>query len=403
MITIPAPAYLSACPSFLRMQSCVFFILCILAFASPQDAGHRSHSAVSSPARSQETSLSRTESNGRVPTSFITHRGHNATSSPTRRKMSTSHTIVSKSSGKAPTVYRKMPTSSPKTTFRPTISKSSGKVPTISSPKTTFRPTIRTTSQQKSKSASSRRSYSEPSRTQNSSPPPATTTSNPTTTRKPTIIPSASKKLTVSNGQTVSAQVGWMVVGVGIGGAVAVGDTILPVAGGTEAIIEESSSGQDELSTVESDTSTTTSRSSSSSRSRTSSSSSSIASPTPYNIYPRLDSTPRQQSAFAQHLAQIARPGSVRRITGVRDRLLLWVASLTPAQASELSRDPVVSSLPRAMNILPLNVLSRSEVLMWISYCRLIWKQRMQARLLHRQTVLPRTARIDSESVMDPF
>jgi len=357
VITIPAPAYLSACPSFLRMQSCVFFILCILAFASPQDAGHRSHSAVSSPARSQETSLSRTESNGRVPTSFITHRGHNATSSPTRRKMSTSHTIVSKSSGKAPTVYRKMPTSSPKTTFRPTISKSSGKVPTISSPKTTFRPTIRTTSQQKSKSASSRRSYSEPSRTQNSSPP--ATTSNPTTTRKPTIIPSASKKLTVSNGQTVSAQVGWMVVGVGIGGAVAVGDTILPVAGGTEAIIEESSSGQDELSTVESDTSTTTSRSSSSSRSRTSSSSSSIASPTPYNIYPRLDSTPRQQSAFAQHLAQIARPGSVRRITGVRDRLLLWVASLTPAQASELSRDPVVSSLPRAIFYY---LLSRSEV-----------------------------------------
>jgi len=246
-----------------------------------------------------------------------------------------SHTIVSKSSVKAPTVY---PTTSPKTTVRPTIG---------------------TTSQKKPKSPSSRgsRSDSEPSRTAKSSPPPATTTTTNPTTRNPTTTPtvvSASKTLTVSNGQTVSAQVGWMVVGVGVGGAVAVGGNILPVAGGTEAIIEENSSGQDELSTIKSDTTATTSStstskssstSSSTSRSSSSSTSSSRASPTPYNIYPRLDSTPPQQSAFAQHLQQIAQPGTVRSITGVRDRLLLWVASLTPAQASELSRDPVVSPL----------------------------------------------------------
>jgi len=147
----------------------------------------------------------------------------------------------------------------------------------------------------------------------------------------------------VSGGQTASAQVGWMVVGVGVGGAVAVGDSIVPVAGGTEGIIIEGSSGQDELSTI-SDTSTTPSTTSRST-SRSSSTSSSTASPTPYNIYPKLDSAPPQQSAFARNLEQIAQPGSVRRITGSRDRLLLWVASLTPAQASELSRNPVVSTI----------------------------------------------------------
>src|SRR6266545_1250106 len=154
----------------------------------------------------------------------------------------------------------------------------------------------------------------------------------------------------MGHGQTASIQVGWMVVSVGVGRAVAVGDNILPVAGGTEAIIEENSSGQDELSTIESDTATTSSKSSSKSSpsSSSSSSSSSMASPTPYNIYPRLNSIPAQQSAFARHLEQIAQPGSVRRITGGRNQLLLWVASLTPAQASQLSRDPVVSPLPGA-------------------------------------------------------
>ena len=283
------------------MKSCVFFILCILAFVSPQDAGHmtpRSNSAINSRTKTTpgHTTVS---SSGKVPTSYRSQR------------VPPSHTIVSKSSVKAPTVY---PTASPKTTVRPTIG---------------------TTSQKKPKSPSSRGSDSEPSRTAKSSPPPATTTTTNPTTRNPTITPtvvSASKTLTVSNGQTVSAQVGWMVVGVGVGGAVAVGGNILPVAGGTEAIIEENSSGQDELSTIESDTTTTTSStstskssstSSSTSRSSSSSTSSSRASPTPYNIYPRLDSTPPQQSAFAQHLQQIAQPGTVRSITGVRDRLLL--------------------------------------------------------------------------------
>ena len=242
------------------------------------------------------------------------------------------------------------------------VPKSSGKVPTVdptiptSSPKTSVRPTTATTSNQKQKSSNSRGSGHTSTKTPKSAPLPAATTANRTATQKSTITPtsvSASKTLTVSNGQTVSAQVGWMVVGVGIGGAVAVGDNILPVAAGTEAIIEENSSGGDELSTIESHTSTTTtssestsksrSTSRSSSRSSSSSTSSSTASPTPYNIYPRLDSTPPQQSAVAQHLEQIAQPGSVRSITGGRDQLLLWVASLTPAQASELSRNPVVS------------------------------------------------------------
>ena len=48
-----------------------------------------------------------------------------------------------------------------------------------------------------------------------------------------------------------------MVVGDGVSGSVVVGEDILPVAGGTEAIIEQNRSGQDELSTIESDTATT--------------------------------------------------------------------------------------------------------------------------------------------------
>jgi hypothetical protein len=88
---------------------------------------------------------------------------------------------------------------------------------------------------------------------------------------------SASKTLTVSNGHTASSQVGWMVVRLGVGGSVVVEGNILPVAGGTEGIIVENSSGQDEIDPI--DTSTTSSRSSSS----RSSSSSSTASPTPYN------------------------------------------------------------------------------------------------------------------------
>jgi len=132
-----------------------------------------------------------------------------------------------------------------------------------------------------------------------------------------------------------------MVVGVGIGGSVAVGGNTLPVAGGTEGIIVEDGSGQDKIDPVDTFTTPTTTRSSTTSS----------TSPTPYNIYPKLDSTPPQRSAFAQKLEQIALPGSVKSITGVRDKLLLWVANLTPAQASELSHENVVSLLPCVLYI----------------------------------------------------
>jgi len=287
------------------MRSCVFVILCILAFVSPQDAGKpipRTNSATSSPTRSQnlKTPPSYTavpKRSRKVPTSSLTHRSHSGMSSPTRsQKKPSSYTTVPKSSGRGPTKYPTIPT------YRPT------RYPAI--------------------------------------------------TQSPTLI-SASKTLTVSNGQTASAEVGWMVVGVGVGGAVAVGGSLLPVAGGERGVIEVGSSGEvevDPFDTTTTPTTTTksTSRSTSSSRSTsrsssrsssTSSSSSSTASPTPYNIYPKLDSTLPQQSAFAQDLERIAHPGSVVRITGGRDQLLLWVASLTPAQASELSRNPVVSPL----------------------------------------------------------
>ncbi len=339
------------------MKSCVFFFLCILlAFVSSQDAvaGHKLRSLT----KKQTTPPSRATTpkssvNGKVPTSYPTHRSHrdSAISSPTRNeKMPPSHTRVPKSSGKVP-------------------------IPTILtfSAKKSVRPTIGITSHQK----------------------PKVTNSSGT----PTLV-SASKTLTVSDGQTASAQVGWIVVGTGVGGSVVVGGNILPVAGGTEVIIVENSSGQDEASTIsESDLDTSTSLTSRSTSS-SSSSTSSVASPTSYNIYPKLDSTPPQQSAFARNLEQIAQPGSVRQITGGRDQLLLWVASLTPAQASELSRNPVVSPLmPYLAIVILCNVLIRSGVLMWISHYGLIWK--VQVALTCHQTVLPRTALF--ESVMELF
>ncbi len=331
----------SACPSILRfhtMKFCVFFVLCILlAFVSPRDAvaGHemlKGNGAISSPTRNQKTRSSHTtvpKSSGQVPaTSYLTHKSHSAIGPSRGQKTPPSHTIVPKSS-------KNVPIGHPTTMPTPKMS-------------------VRLTTSQKPKSPISRESDPTSTKTPKSSPPPATTTAKSTTTRnsiRSSTLFSASKTLTVSDGQTASAQVGWIVLGVGVGGSVVVGGNILRVEGGTEVIIAENSSGQDELSTIsDSDTSTTTTSSTSKSTSKSTSSSTSssttssvLPSPTPYNIYPKRDSTPPQQSAFTQHLEQIAQPGSVRSITGGRDQLLLWVASLTPTQASELSRNPVVS------------------------------------------------------------
>lgn len=284
---------------------------------------HRSNSAKGSPTHSRHPKVPKI--GGKISTgqptqksqstkSFSTHSSHPEVPE-SRKKVSTGHpTYRSHRTILPPTRSQKTPPS------RTTVRKSSygGQVPTAYPTKLT-KTAIRTVSDQKSISGGS--SYP--------------TSSNLTTTQKyPGHLPlSASKTLTVSNGHTATAQVGWMVVGFGIGGSVSVGGDIIPVAGGTEGIIMEDSSGHDELSTV--DTSTTTSSSSSPS-----------ASPTPYNIYPRSGSTSHQQSAFEEHLRQIAHQASVTRISGSGNKLLLWVASLTPAQASELGRNPVVSRLP---------------------------------------------------------
>ena len=288
------------------MKACVFFfVLYILAFASPQDVGHkilRSNKATSSPTRGQKTPPSHTlvptqKSSKKVPTGYLTHRSHSSTIFQTRSQVTPP---------KVPTWY---PSASPKIPVKSMIG---------------------ITSQHNPKRPSSRGSYPTSTQTPKSSPPSATTPANSITTQyssgTPTLI-SASRTLTVSNGQTASAQVGWIVVGVGIGGAVYVGGSTFLVPGGTEVIINS----KDEPVTIE--TSTT----------RSTSSSSSTASPTPYNIYPNPQSTRHQQSAFARNLERIAQPDSVKSITGGLDQLLLWVASLTPAQASELSRNPVVS------------------------------------------------------------
>jgi hypothetical protein len=63
---------------------------------------------------------------------------------------------------------------------------------------------------------------------------PPATTAQPTTTKNIHLELKASKTLTVSNHQTASAQVGWIIAGVGAGGSVAVGGKVLPVAGGTK-------------------------------------------------------------------------------------------------------------------------------------------------------------------------
>jgi hypothetical protein len=140
--------------------------------------------------------------------------------------------------------------------------------------------------------------------------------------------------VTVSHGKTAVAPVEWLVVDVGIGGAVSVGGKVVPVAGGMAGIVETNGSGGEELSTVH-----TTSTASS-----TSSSSSGTPSPTPYNISPRPGSTAAQRLAFEHNLNWIAQPGSVSSTTGTQNRLLLWTATLTPVQASDLNQNPVVSS-----------------------------------------------------------
>ena len=394
------------------MKSSIFFVLCILTFASPQEAGHmklRSDSAISSPTRIQETrpshptvSKSRAE---KVSTSSSTLR-----SSMRNQKTAPSGETIPKSSGKVPSTYRSHSSigsqsrSLKKLPSDTAVQKSNGKVPTgdptIRS-KTPVSPTIRATSQ-KPKLPSP---HPPPTETPKSSPPPTTainlnlttTTSkssalpaittaklNSTTTPKSSSpsattstasnsktnqIPVASKlvtatkTLTVSNGQTASAQVGWIVVGVGVGGSVAVGGNTLPVAGGTEGVIVANGSGQDKIDPINTSTTLTTSSTTSSTTRSTSSSTSSTARPTPYNIYPKPDSTPPERSAFARKLEQIALPGSVKSITGVRDKLLLWVANLTPAQASEISRDLVVSPLYISsccdLNVLILNLKVR--------------------------------------------
>ena len=361
------------------MKSFFVFALCILAFVSSQDVtSHNfpsSNSAISSPTRSHKTPPPRhtavLKSSGKVPTSY-----------PTRRTCSV--TDSQKRSQKTHTIAPKSPTASLKTSVKPTTG----------------------TTSRKPKSPASRASYPT-STTPKSSPPPATTPANLTTTRHSTgtsatstlqPVISVTKTVTVSKGHTASAQIGWMVVGVGVGGAVAVGNNILSVAGGLKGIIEVGSSGQVEVDPIE--TATTLTRTSTSHSS--SPSSSSTASPTPYNIYPKLDSTLPQQSTFAQDLERIAQPGSVIRITGGRDQLLLWVASLTPAQASELSRNPVVSPLVyfTAQAVVDLGVLIRSGALMLISHYRSIWKQRPQVTFPLHQNVLPRVARIESATVL---
>jgi len=307
-------------------------------------SAHRSHSAIGSSMENQKTAPSRTiipSSSGKVPSSYRSH-NLSAVGAPTRsHKMP--HTTVPRSNKKVPTGLP-APRASPKTSE------------SVSS-------TTRTISDQKPKPSFSRGSFPTSTKAPKSSalePPPAAATAKSTnsttthsSTRSSTLI-SATKTLTVSKGQTASAQVGWIVVGVGVGGSIAVEGNIIPVAGGTAGVIVASRPGQDKLDPIDSSTDTTTptttstsSKSSSSSSSRSTSIplSSSSARPTPYNIYPKLDSTPPEQSAFAGDLERIAQPGSVRSITGVRDKLLLWVAALTPVQASELSRNPVVSPL----------------------------------------------------------
>jgi len=353
------------------MRSCVLKIIpCILAFISPPVVADHKDNTLSSLTKSHKTPPSRTIASQTRGEKTRLHISHSATKSPTK-------------SHKTPLNHRS-PTKSHKTLLgHMTVSKSNGKVPTRSNRATGFQtrsrsstagsdPTeVRSTTRRKPKSVSSRASdpAEAPQSTESS---PAKTAANPTI---PQITPevTASKTLTIRNGQTVSAQVGWLVVGVGIGGSVSVGGHILPVAGGTEAIIGENRSGQDELSTIDTSTTSsttsstlTTSMTTSSSASSTSSSTSSSpsASPTPYNIYPKLGSTPSQQSAFARDLEQIAQPGSVRSITG--QRLLLWVASLTPAQASEVQRNPVVSVSYNFGSCY--NLLIRFGALRWIGH-----------------------------------
>jgi hypothetical protein len=162
--------------------------------------GYRSPSAIGSPTRSQKTAASHTtapslKSSDKVPASYTSHNQTAIGSPTTSQKMPPSNTTVPRSSKQVPT-------------SRPTIPRAS--------PKTSVSPTITTTSDQKAKSSLSRGPFPTSTKTPKSSPvepPPAsaTTTAKPTTTHNSTrtsTLVSATKTLTVSNGQTVSARVG---------------------------------------------------------------------------------------------------------------------------------------------------------------------------------------------------
>ena len=346
------------------MRSCLFkFILFTLACVTPQAvADHErlnSDSAISSSAKPPRASSRTVASAHSEKTRSGSLSRHSAISSSIGSKGKPPHssyisTGFSSRSQKMPPQDRH---SSTNFSFRSkTRHDQSTNTPSPSGPKSSV----------SAKSNSTTRWNSPPTRT------PVTSTLKkiPSTTTTNEIIPTSTtaSEVTVRNGHTASAQVGWLVVGAGIGGFVAVGGNILPIAGGTEAIIIENSSGQDELSPVDGSTTSSTSLSStslsstslsstslsstslsstlsSSTSSSSTPSSSAVPSPTPYNIYPRTGLTSAQRLAFERDLQQITQPGSVQSITGVRDKLLLWVASLTPAQASELSNNPVVSPL----------------------------------------------------------
>jgi len=405
------------------MMRRIFFVLCILAFQVVSGDAVAGQMPKSNSEKSSSTGIRVTRpSHPTVSKSRETvsaHGSHSAMSSPMgNHKTAPSRTKLSKSSGKVPSTCRSHNLSaegaqtrsqkvhpSNTTTQRSSEKVATGRPASRASPKSSVSSTIRTISDQKPKPSFPRGTFPTSTKAPNSSrlePPPAASTNSTTTqdsTRTSTLV-SATKTLTISNGQTASAQIGWIVVGVGVGGSIAVEGNIIPVAGGTAGVIVAGGPGQDELDPINRSTdastpttSTSTSESKSSSRSTSRSTSSSTGIPTPYNIYPKLDSTLLEQSAFARDLERIAQSGSVRSITGVRDKLLLWVAALTPVQASELSRNPVVSPLVYISQLVL--ITQRSGVLMWIRHYQLIWKERVQVTLIH-PTVLPRTARIES-------
>ena len=177
--------------------------------------------------------------------------------------------------------------------------------------------------------------------------------------------------MTVSDGGTVVAALGAVVVGIGTGGFFIVNGETFPIAGGIEAAIQESAcvsnvakrcgeevvfkaleagdvaeeeKGQEDRQktlTTSTTSISTTSISTLSSTTSTPTPSSTMA--TTYLVYPISSASQGELSAFTNTLQQQLGQDNVQIITDRNGLVLLWITILTPSQLKIVSGSQIVS------------------------------------------------------------